>query len=325
MDFWQQRGLLACLLWPVSLLFRLIAGIRRQLYLRGVLKSYRAPVPVIVVGNISVGGTGKTPVVIAVVEWLQAQGWRPGVVSRGYGGSHKGDPLLLTASTVARVCGDEPALIRQRTGCAVCVGADRAAAVQLLLERGDVDVIVTDDGLQHYRLQRDIELVVVDAQKGHGNGFCLPAGPLREPTSRLARVDAILTNSGSMPRPDLPGNVYLQPEPLAPLVAGNQTLLPQRVYGVAGTASPARFFATLAQLGFSVEPVVFADHHAFSAADFAALQDLPVVMTEKDAVKCRDFGLKDAWVLPVSAILPTSLHAALERGLSKATTRFGAC
>ena len=281
---------------------------RRTLYRRGILKSYRAPVPVIVVGNISIGGTGKTPVVIAVVEQLQAQGWHPAVVSRGYGGTHQGDPLMIDDSTPAALVGDEPTLIRERTGCAVCVGADRAAAVQAALAATSSDIIVTDDGLQHYRLQRDLEIVVTDATRGHGNGFCLPAGPLREPVSRLRSVDYVLANSGSVPRAELPGNVYLQPGRLRPLHGGEQTLRAQVVYGVAGTASPARFFATLSQLGFRVEPRVFADHHAFSAGDFKSLSGLPVVMTEKDAVKCRQLGLKDAWVLPVSAQLPDSLR-----------------
>ncbi|MDO6461682.1 tetraacyldisaccharide 4'-kinase [Granulosicoccaceae sp. 1_MG-2023] len=319
MDFWQKRGPLALTLWPLSLIFRGLAGLRRRLYRHGLLKSYRAPVPVIVVGNISVGGTGKTPVVIALLEYLKAQGWHPGVVSRGYGGSHRGAPLLLGAATTAAQSGDEPALIRERSGCPVCVGSDRAAAVQTLLAGSDTDVIITDDGLQHYRLQRDVEIVVCDAQRGHGNGFCLPAGPLREPVSRLHSVDYVLQNSGSVARPDLPGNVYLRPDTLRPLNGlgrDPQTLGPQPVFAVAGTASPARFFATLAQLGFSVTPVVFPDHHAFCAQDFAALQGMPLVMTEKDAVKCRDLGLKDAWVLPVSAQLPETLTELLAQRLS---------
>ncbi|MCB1756411.1 MAG: tetraacyldisaccharide 4'-kinase [Gammaproteobacteria bacterium] len=318
---WSDINPVSILLWPVSLLFCALVSLRRKLYRKHILHSWQAPVPVIVVGNISVGGTGKTPVVVALLAFLKASGWRPGVVSRGYGGSGGDAPKLVADEPEAFRVGDEPLLLHRRTACPVCVGADRSAAVRKLLQSSDCNVVVTDDGLQHYRLQRDFEIAVVDAGKMHGNGFCLPAGPLREPVSRLGSVDFVLFNRPTVV--DDGRSFCLHPQALRSL---DDTLSkpPEAfagcdVYAVAGTASAGRFFATLESLGIRAEVKAFPDHHRFSAEDFAEQRGRPLIMTEKDAVKCTELGLSDAWYLPVTAELPETLQDKILQCLSDHT------
>ncbi len=309
---WYGRAAWLWLLRPLEFLFRLLSGLRRYAYRSGFLASYRAQVPVVVVGNITVGGTGKTPVVIALVEALQARGLRPGVVSRGYGAAADAVfPHRVGPNSSAADCGDEPLLIYQRTGAPCVVAPDRPAAVRALLAQESVDLLLCDDGLQHYALARDFEIALLDAERGLGNGFCLPAGPLRESARRLGQVDWVLHRGGHDPATA----VSYCSDGLMPVLPDSNAAPPLpgvAVHGVAGIGQPAQFFATLERLGYRVQKHSFIDHHAFTADDFAALADRPVIMTEKDAVKCRDFAREGQigtalWYLRISASLPPAL------------------
>lgn len=292
---------------PLAALYGCVTGARHALYQRGWLRATRLPVPVIVVGNLVAGGAGKTPLTIALAQALRARGWQPGVVSRGYGGTARA-PVLLNAQPDPGVVGDEPALIRLRTGLPVAVGADRVAAAYLLLAQG-VNVVVADDGLQHYALARDVEICVIDGARRFGNGRLLPAGPLREPLSRLDAVDFRVCNGG-VPH----ANEYAMRLVLADAVALSGTprtralaaYVGQRVHAVAGIGHPPRFFAALRTCGLDVIEHAFADHHRYTAGELEFGDGLPVLMTEKDAVKCRGFAAADWWSVPVSAELPAA-------------------
>ena len=291
------------LLWPLSLLFAAISHRKRDAYLKGHKQAYRAPVPVIVVGNIMAGGNGKTPVVIWLVEKLQAQGFTPGVVSRGYGAKAPRYPLHVVGETSTAHCGDEPKLIFERTGALVAVDPVRANAVKCLVEKG-ANIIITDDGLQHYALQRDIELVVVDGQRRFGSEHLIPLGPLREPVSRLQTVDFIITNGGEAADNELP--MTLEPDLAVNLLTGEKKAVRQlaSLVAFAGIGYPPRFFATLEKLGADlIATQGFADHQEFELGALAKLanQGKNVIMTEKDAVKCRQFAQDNWWYLPVSA------------------------
>lgn len=305
------------LLRPLEGLFRAVSALRRGLYARGLLRSHRAGVPVVVVGNITVGGTGKTPIVIALVEALQAAGHRPGVVSRGYGGSGGAYPQTVTADSDPAQVGDEPLLIARRTGAPCVVDPDRGRAAARLEAEGGVNLIISDDGLQHYGLQRDFEIAVLDAQRRTGNGWCLPAGPLREAVGRLASVDWVLYRGGDGERD---GVRYL-PMALVDVVSGEQKgfrprALSPRVRAIAGIGQPAQFFASLRAAGFEVVEAVFPDHHRYCREDLqhpvpGIADDTPVIMTEKDAVKCAGLLTPDDagryWYLRIDAQLPASL------------------
>ncbi|MES0875005.1 tetraacyldisaccharide 4'-kinase [Sinimarinibacterium thermocellulolyticum] len=299
---WYADAPAPLLLRPLASLYGRIAAQRR---LRLQARAQRLGVPVIVVGNIAVGGTGKTPLVIWLVERLRAWGWRPGVVSRGYGGKPPQRPYLVRADGDPRACGDEPLLIARRGGVPVVVDPDRVAAARQLLRAGEVDVIVSDDGLQHYRLARDLEIGVVDARRGLGNGALLPAGPLREPPARLRELDLVVVNGEGW------SDVSLRPLRMR-LLAGEavsgsgerralSAFAGRRVHAVAGIGHPQRFFETLRAAGIEVIEHAFADHHRFRPQDLAFADTLPLMMTEKDAVKCAGFFGADWWVLPVSA------------------------
>ncbi len=319
-DAWYARARWPMLLYPAGLLFAWLARRRRAAFLSGRRQIYRAPVPVIVVGNISVGGTGKTPLVIALARALRDAGYRPGIVSRGHGARARGFPLVVRADHEAREVGDEPLLLARSSGCPVVIDPDRPAAVRLLLSQFDCNVVLSDDGLQHYAMARDIEIAVIDGARGLGNGLPLPAGPLREPPSRLAQVDFVVSN-GEPRGPGIPQGATvmgLEPrqlhnmvsEALRPLgdVAGRQ------VHAVAGIGNPERFFATLGQLGFAIIAHAFADHHDFTPEDLRFDDDLDIVMTEKDAVKCQPFASARCWVLKVEASLPqVFLDSLMER------------
>jgi tetraacyldisaccharide 4'-kinase len=314
---WYEGAPVPWWLRSLSAIFGGVSGFRRFLYRRGLLRTHRLAVPVIVVGNLTVGGSGKTPMVIALVEALRAEGFRPGVISRGYGrtAADPRAPMIVTADTDPAHGGDEPVLIAWRTRAPVAVSRDRVAAGELLLSQHDVDVIVADDGLQHYRLGRDVEIVVVDGRRRFGNSRLLPAGPLREPVSRLRGVDAVVVNG---PRgPDEPG-FDLQPSNVVPLRGGAprplSDLAGTRVHAVAGIGDPERFFATLRTAGVDVVPHPFPDHHAFVAADLDFGDDAPVLMTEKDAMKCRAFAQPHWYALPVTATLPAHV---LQRVLAR--------
>ncbi|MFT6915457.1 MAG: tetraacyldisaccharide 4'-kinase [Motiliproteus sp.] len=305
---WYGDGCPLALLSAVEWLFMRIARQRRAVYSRGIKASYRAPVPVIVVGNISVGGTGKTPFTLWLLALLQSQGYKPGVVSRGYGAKAGHYPFEVKADSSATEVGDEPLMLAQRSGCPLVVDPDRAAAAARLLELHDCDIIVSDDGLQHYALGRDLEIAIVDAARGLGNGRCLPVGPLREPPSRLDEIDYVVVN-GSQPD-DTTGFQYagsytmtLQPAALRHLDGSVAALTPQPVHAVAGIGNPQRFFDTLVQQGYQVTPHPFPDHRAFRAKDLEFSDALPVLLTEKDAVKCRAFAADNRYYLPVNARL----------------------
>ncbi len=309
---WYRGDRWLWLLRPLEWLFRLLAALRRRLYRSGIISSYRAPLPIVVVGNITVGGTGKTPVVIALVEAVQANGLRPGVVSRGYGATNADFPHRLSESSDARQSGDEPLLIHRRTQVPCVVDSDRANAVQVLLRHYELDLIICDDGLQHYALARDFEIAVVDATRRLGNGFCLPAGPLREPASRLLSVDKVLYR-GSDSTAD---GVRYEPKAWVNLQTGEQRPLDEFSGGVlalalAGIGQPQQFYSTLDSLGVTYQIREFPDHHSYTAQDFAALDESLVLMTEKDAVKCLSLAGPNAWYLQIDALLPGAAVAAV--------------
>jgi tetraacyldisaccharide 4'-kinase len=300
---WQSRTFLSNLLAPLGALYCRIAAFRIRAYRQGRLKSFALPVPVVVVGNLTVGGTGKTPLVIWLCERLRRDGYRPGVVSRGYGGKSRGWPRDVKATSDPRKAGDEPVMIAEATGCPVVVGSDRVAAARAIVANHRVNVIVSDDGLQHYRLARDIEICVVDGARRFGNGRCLPAGPLREPVSRLKQVDFIVTNGDAGPGEHA---MRIVPGSLRQLASGNRVPLAEfsretPIHAVAGTGNPSRFFALLRDQGFRVEEHAFPDHHQFRERDLAFAGEAPIVMTTKDAVKCRQFATARHWALDVSA------------------------
>ncbi|MDC9819661.1 tetraacyldisaccharide 4'-kinase [Pectobacterium polonicum] len=304
---WSGQSRLYWLLLPLAWLYGLITFLIRQSYRLGWRKNWRSPVPVVVVGNLTAGGNGKTPVVIWLVERLQHRGYRVGVVSRGYGGKAERYPLLLDESVTTVQAGDEPVLIFQRTGAPVAVAPQRRDAVKALLARHTLDVVITDDGLQHYALARDIELVVIDGMRRFGNGWWLPAGPMRERESRLASVDAVIVNGGT-PRTNEIG-MTLTAGMAVNLLSGESRPLSllRDVVAMAGIGHPPRFFATLRDAGVSiVREVAFADHQSYQSEQLESLtQDAtqPLLMTEKDAVKCRAFAKDNWWYLPVDAVL----------------------
>jgi len=317
MRAWYSGAWWLYLLRPAEVLFRCVVVVRRGLYRRGFLTTYRAPVPVVIVGNITVGGTGKTPVVIALVESLQKQGVRVGVISRGYGAKGLHAPYRVEADSTPERCGDEPLMIHRRTRCPCVVAPSRAAAARALLAEQEVDLLISDDGLQHYALQRDMEIALLDSERGTGNGFCLPAGPLREPARRLQTVDFVLYRNGSDPEQA----VHYAIGELVNLANGerrpaNPAALTGEIHAVAALGQPAQFFNSLRRLGFTLVEHSFPDHYMYSAADFSEMRDKPIIMTGKDAVKCRGLAGDNAWCLSIDAQLPavvTSAVAALVR------------
>lgn len=316
MKIWQSINLFTLLLAPFSLLFWLISQLRRTLYRAKILKSYRSPVPVLVVGNISVGGNGKTPVVVWLVEQLQQRGIKVGVISRGYGGKNKQFPQLVTAESDPEQMGDEPVLIAQRTHAPVAISPNRQQSIELLLSRFELDLIITDDGLQHYALQRDMEWVVVDGERRFGNGFVLPAGGLRELPSRLKSVQAVICNGKSAnPNEHL---MSLEPTDAINLKTGErkplQAFAGSEVVALAGIGYPPRFFTMLQDLGIRLKDRhSFADHQTYRHQMIAPLANAntPLLMTEKDAVKCHAFAEANWWFMPVSAKFSENATACL--------------
>jgi tetraacyldisaccharide 4'-kinase len=296
--------------WPLMVLYSGVIRLRGWLYRCGVLRSVRLPVPVVVIGNLSVGGTGKTPLTIAVVEALRVRGYRPGVVSRGHGGSQR-EPLLLGDGPDPARVGDEPCLIHA-SGVPVAVGRDRPAAAKLLFDAG-CNVLVADDGLQHYRLARDVEICVIDGVRRFGNQRLLPAGPLRESLSRLQRVDLRVCNGGVAAAGEY--LMQLRGGDAVALADGQRQALAsfggQHVHAVAAIGNPQRFFDSLRAVGIDVIEHAFADHHHFVSTDLDFADRLPVLMTDKDAVKCQRFARPNWWRVPVRAELPVAFHDAL--------------
>ncbi len=301
---------------PLASLFLAASLLRRLAYRYRLLPVHRLPVPVIVVGNISVGGTGKTPLTLWLVEALRQAGWRPGILSRGYGGS-QGGPAPVRADSDPAEVGDEPLLLARRAGVPVWIGRRRAqAGSALLAAHPEVDVLITDDGLQHYALARDVEIAVVDGVRRFGNGWPLPAGPLRELPGRLNEVDAVVVHGGEADWLRVKAPVYrmrLAPRRLRQLSNPGCTqpldwLTGRRMQAVAGIGHPERFFELLRKLGAEVVPHPFPDHHAFRERD---LPPGTVVMTEKDAVKCARFARSDDWVLEVDAVVDPGLQSCI--------------
>jgi tetraacyldisaccharide 4'-kinase len=304
MKFWYRRGAVAWLLWPASLVFACVVLLRKILYRARIFRSAHPGIPVIVVGNIVAGGSGKTPLVIWIAEFLKKNGWSPGIVSRGYGAKEI-QPRAATIASKADVVGDEPIVLSRRSGCPVWVGVDRAATVRALrAQHEDVDVVILDDGLQHYGLRRDLEIAVVDG-RGFGNGFLLPAGPLREPAWRLKTVDAVVANGFAR---DKAFSMRLEGDTFHRMTDSNDrrpagAFAGQKVHAVAGIGDPNRFFMHLVKLGVKPAPHPFPDHHPFKPQDLDFGADAQVVMTEKDAVKLRHAAQPNWWVLPVTARL----------------------
>ncbi len=307
MKIWYQKcfqaRLFALLLSPFSLLYRIIIYFRRLLFRLGLKKTTYFPVPLIVVGNITVGGNGKTPLVIALVEFLKTQGFKPGLVSRGYKGKAPSWPQVVEPDNHPEWYGDEPVMLVKKTDCPMVVGPDRVAAVKALLEKYDCDVVISDDGLQHYAMGRDIEIAVIDGERRFGNGFCLPAGPLREPQTRLRGVDFTVCNGNSVYKDEysmqlVAGDFYQLINP-----KNNNFVTEKTVHAVAGIGYPKRFFQQVVAMGYTVVEHPFPDHHDYTVADFDFLKDDIVIMTEKDAVKCLSFADERFWCLPVKAVV----------------------
>ncbi|KUM53663.1 tetraacyldisaccharide 4'-kinase [Rheinheimera sp. EpRS3] len=316
---WYQGHKAYWLLLPLAWLYGVITALRRALFRLGIKQQVKVNAPVIVVGNISIGGTGKTPFTLLLCQTLRNQGWTPGIVSRGYGANIKAPVLVQTDAAAAEV-GDEPLLLAQRSGCPVVVCPDRVAAAEYLLANTKVDIIVSDDGLQHYRLARDAEIVLIDGSRGLGNGQLLPAGPLREGTWRLKQANLVVANS--LPYAQADGVMQLKAA-TAKALCSEATLTPGPVTLIAGIGNPQRFERTALAAGFTVTARhYFADHHKFSAADFSDIQG-PLLMTEKDAVKCRDFARADWFSLGVDAALDNSLQQKLDTLLTNLRSSYG--
>ncbi|MDF1766120.1 MAG: tetraacyldisaccharide 4'-kinase [Gammaproteobacteria bacterium] len=350
---WYANAPWLIVLWPLHAVFVALAAWRRR-RLTAAAEPY--PVPVVIVGNISVGGTGKTPLLIALVKHLQAKGLRPGVVSRGYGSKATSFPVSVTASTAVDESGDEALIIARQCGCPVVVDPDRVRAVNRLLAMGDIDVILSDDGLQHYAMSRDIEVVVVDGERRFGNGLCLPAGPLREPAARLADASLVVVNGGrtesAKTREVLTANgvhwasseqapatqsgvepvegfgIRVEPNCFVNVVSGEKRpyqgapfKMGSHLHAVSGLGNPQRFYALLEELGHKVTKHSFPDHHRFTQEDFSRLgleANQPIVMTEKDAVKVGDFAQENYWFLTIRMKLPTRFLAAFDKRLAAA-------
>lgn len=312
--YWANVNPLSLLLLPLSLLFCSIAGLRRLLYKRGLKASIRVPAPVIVVGNISVGGTGKTPLVIRICHLLQTWGLKPGIVSRGYGGETTDWPYAVLPNSDPHLVGDEPLLLAQRTGCPVFISPKRPEAAQALLQQTECNVIVSDDGLQHYALKRDVEIAVVDGKRLFGNGFCLPSGPLRERLKRLEEVDFVISNG-----PSSLDSVQMDLQSTSVVNLSDPSIrcspddfIGQKVNAMAGIGNPQRFFDTLLALGLDINPHSFKDHQRYQPGDLPSSIKTPLIMTEKDAVKCRSFAEPGYWYLEVEAKLEEGFSKKLE-------------
>ncbi len=318
---WYRISALHLLLYPLSLLFRLLISLRRTLFRFGLLSSVKLPVPVIVVGNITVGGTGKTPLTLWLAQQLIEAGWHPGIISRGYRSEDDAVAREVHKDDTAHKVGDEPLLMARRALCPVWIGRDRpAAALALLHAHPECDIIISDDGLQHYRLQRDVEIVVIDGVRRFGNGMLLPAGPLREPVSRLHEVDALVNNGGP---PDVAEGVLMSLQGtqfhnlLDPsLIRSAADFDGLHVYAIAGIGHPDRFFRHLQQLGLQPVTHAFPDHHSYTGDEITPKDADAILMTEKDAVKCAAFASEKHWVLQVDAQVAPPLFKLITEKLS---------
>ena len=338
---WYEGAWWLYLLLPVSWLFTLLASVRKAWLSRGA-RQHQFAVPIVVIGNLTVGGTGKTPLIIALSSELKKAGLQVGIISRGYGAQLEDFPVQVSDEHDAAQVGDEPLLLHQVTQCPVVIDPDRPRGCKFLLENNKLDVVLSDDGLQHYAMPRDIELLVVDGDRLFGNGLTLPAGPLREPVSRLRSVDAILVNTGSQQRdvsavmaaagvpaqlPPVHG-MYLKPKTLRNLKTDEQRpfsgapfKMGDRIQAVAAIGNPQRFFKLVSELPYAVEDFTFPDHHPYEKVDFEAVGiDLsrPIVMTEKDGIKCRSFANENFWVLHADVQLPEQFRSLIGEMVAQA-------
>jgi tetraacyldisaccharide 4'-kinase len=299
-------NLLTVFLLPLSALYWLLQNIHQLVYRTGLISTVRVGTPVVVVGNLTVGGTGKTPLVAWLARLLQDRGFRPGIVLRGYKGQGNDVALKVTGQTDPALAGDESVLLARQTGLPVYVCKDRVAAAKALLSETTSNIVISDDGLQHYRLGRDIEIVVVDGERRFGNTLLLPAGPLRESTARLKRVDFILCRGGQPEANEIEYRLKLSG--FRNLRSGEfvavDRFTDKTVNCVAAIGNPNQFFNAIAAEGFAINPRAFPDHHYFVATDLEFGNDLPVIMTEKDAVKCADLAGDHHWFATADVILP---------------------
>ena len=312
-DSWYRPRAIRIVLLPISVLYQFVIALRRLAYQASVLKQHKVDAPVIIVGNITVGGTGKTPTVIWLATKLKKAGYNPGIISRGYGGYADNYPQDVRHNSDPRIVGDEPVIISQQTNCPMAVSPKRVDAAKFLIKEHQCDVIISDDGLQHYALARDIEIVVVDGLRGFGNHYCLPAGPLREPISRLRHVDFTISNGENSNASYV---MTLNPGPVINVADKEvqQTLADfrdQTVHTLAGIGHPERFFKYLRDSGLIIEPHYFIDHHRFKAVDLHFNDNNPIIMTEKDAIKCRAFATDNMWYIPVKASISNDLEKSI--------------
>lgn len=303
-DIWYKDPFIGVWLMPLGFVFSDAAKFRKFLYRMGVLKTHKMPVPVIVIGNITVGGTGKTPLVIWMALLLKEAGFKPGIISRGYGGQAESWPQWVTAESDVKNVGDEAVLIAKQTTCPMAVGPLRADAATMLIKQAGCNIILSDDGLQHYALNRDIEIVVIDGDRRFGNGYCLPAGPLREPIERLKSVDFVIVNGKKTEENEF--SMQLVGDTAVNLITGELKPLQQfnsnDCHAIAGIGNPERFFKLLEQAGLTCTCHSFPDHYQFQRQDIEFADHKHVLMTEKDAVKCTGFAGTQCWYIPVKAV-----------------------
>lgn len=316
-EVWYADHSLKYALIPLSWLFQIVVLIRRIAYSAGVFPTRRVNVPVIVIGNITVGGTGKTPLTIWLAKHLQQKGLKPGIISRGYGGVKSNTPQQVRADSHPSQVGDEPLILVRNTGAPVAVCANRFRAAEALIEHHQVDVVISDDGMQHFGLARDLEIVVIDGARRLGNGLCLPAGPLREPASVLQHIELIVANGtsrrGEHPMEYEAKSLRRVNNPLETIAI--EHFKGQSVNAVAGIGNPKRFFSLLSNLGMQVKRFPNPDHYDYQAGDLDFSDQLPVVMTEKDAVKCSDFAHDNCWYLPIEAKMNDAFSLRLDKSL----------
>lgn len=316
---WYEKSRMTLFLIPITWIFCNIVMLRSLFYRFGILRSYKLTIPVIIVGNISIGGNGKTPTVIWLANFLKQSGYRPGIISRGYGGKARKWPQQVRPDSDPVIVGDEAIVISRRTNCPMAVGPERVDTGNALIAHSKCDIIISDDGLQHYKLKRDIEVAVIDGQRRHGNGYCLPAGPLRESIKRLDSVDFILTNG------DACENEFSMNYIGDKLYSINndsieiqlQELQFDTVHAVAGIAHPERFFNTLKEYSFTVIEHSFPDHYYFTKNDLLFNDNYPILMTEKDAVKCRRFTIDNCWYLPIEIVMSEKFGLSVLNKLEK--------